>query len=356
MQKMTWLEILEQREAFGGNPLIIAKVHALMAGYDAHWRGQDWRSVLDGIEKQLVVPLINPVTGAASRTYQFAAKLDGIVAYEGNPYLREGKTTSQEIADPAAPFWRQLAIDSQVSSYMLVRWLRGEKLKGTLYDVVRKPTIRPKAIPKKSKEGIGDQAEMLHGTYYGMMHCLPIDSLPENETPSLYSLRLQRDCIDNPDRYYQRRVINRLDSEVAEYAQELWELATVIREARNRQACYRNSVACVQYSTPCQYLSLCSGADTPDSDNWQSRPVHAELDGDLGQETLTNSRIKTFQTCRRLHYWRYERCIERADVEEKEAFYFGSLWHECQAAWWNDYQAKIPSSDGQPVWKENIEW
>ena len=90
------------------------------------------------------------------------------------------------------------------------------------------------------------------------------------------------------------------------------------------------------YGSPCKYLGICSGHDEPDSNNWQKRDlVHIELpelEGD-GRDVLTNSRIRTFQTCRRKHFYQYDIGSERINEEEREALYFGSCFHAALAAW-----------------------
>lgn len=91
------------------------------------------------------------------------------------------------------------------------------------------------------------------------------------------------------------------------------------------------------YGSPCKFLGICSGHDTPDSDKWRRKKErHPEL-GDAIEhdaDALTNSRIRTFQTCRRKHFYEYELGIERQDEDEKEALYFGAMFHAALEAWW----------------------
>jgi hypothetical protein len=92
----------------------------------------------------------------------------------------------------------------------------------------------------------------------------------------------------------------------------------------------RNSGACMLYNSACKYLGICSGHDTVDSDNWQRRQwVHAELPvlGQPGRSYLTNSRIRTFQTCHRKEQLHYELGLDRVDGEEKDSLQFGKLLH-----------------------------
>jgi ATP-dependent helicase/DNAse subunit B len=93
----------------------------------------------------------------------------------------------------------------------------------------------------------------------------------------------------------------------------------------------------MMYGSPCKFLGICSGHDTPESDNWRKLGrVHQELPLPAdGRDILTNSRIRCFQTCRRKHFYQYELGIERQDDEEKETLYFGRLWHAALEAWFS---------------------
>ena len=156
-----------------------------------------------------------------------------MVEANGKRHLLEHKTTSEEISEPDAIYWQRLAIDAQVSSYCLAHWQMQERLAGTVYDVIRKPTIRPKRIPKGSTkrtqvENIGTQLEIEQcGTYFGQT--VPGD-IPEVETAMHYCHRLTFDCVRDPNKYFQRREIPRLDDEILEYAEELWQVARDVRE------------------------------------------------------------------------------------------------------------------------------
>jgi hypothetical protein len=93
----------------------------------------------------------------------------------------------------------------------------------------------------------------------------------------------------------------------------------------------------MSYGTPCKFLGICSGHDTPESDRWtRKQQVHNELDLEVdGRSVLTNSRIRCFQTCRRKHFYEYELGLSRVDEEEREALFFGGLWHATLDAWWS---------------------
>lgn len=319
--------------------LIAAKCRGLMIGYDNRWKNAGWETI--SVEQVFHLPVINPETGHPSRTFQQAGKYDGIIAREGRDYLLEHKTTSEDISDPNSSYWRRLVIDSQVSAYVLANWQDGRKLDGTVYDVIKKPGIRPKQLTNAECKEI-----VQGGTYLGYqlseeLRCSVVTS-KQVEPLELYSIRLTDDTLNNPQKYFCRRVIPRMDSEIVEYAKEVWEVGQSIMHARSRDAHYRNSEACVTYGAPCQFLGICSGHDTPESENWRaSKTTHPELNIEYdGKNLLTNSRIKTFQSCRRKHFYKYEMGIERQDQEEKESLYFGRMLHSALEAWWSAYIPK----------------
>lgn len=311
--------------------LIAAKCRGLIRGYDARWRDAPWRAL--AVEQFVESGLYNVDTERSSRTFRMGGKIDVIAELDGRQYVFDHKTTSQDIADPNAPYWRQLVVEGQASHYMLLQWVNGVKAHGAVWDVVRKPQTRPKKITKAVSKVMIQQ-----GTYCG----IPVPRskrLLEQEDFDLYEIRLAQDCtVERPEHYFQRRPIPRLDDELIEYARELWEHGQEIQHARRNDRHARNSGACMMYNSPCKFLGICSGHDSPDSDKWQRRQqVHPELEGYVdgdGRELLTNSRIRCFQTCRRKHYLQYELGLERLDEEEREALYFGNVWHAAQEEWW----------------------
>jgi hypothetical protein len=55
----------------------VGRARVLMRGYDARWSGEVHTVV--GVERQFRAPLVNPETGAASRTFELGGKNAGIV-------------------------------------------------------------------------------------------------------------------------------------------------------------------------------------------------------------------------------------------------------------------------------------
>jgi hypothetical protein len=348
------------------DPLIAAKVRGLMYGYHYRWCHAEWETI--SAEEPWHLPVINPETGAKSKTFTQAGKFDGTIRYKpnGQVYLLEHKTCAEDITDPNATYWRRLTIDSQVSAYALAAMQGGEKFTGTLYDVIRKPDIRPKQIPagdtrqkhrvggklvpltdaEREENNVGTIEEIRRGTYHGFnLFGSGIDTSAlesgQIEPPGLYALRLAAETIANPERYYQRKIITRLDHEIVEYASELWDVSQSIIEARRHDRHYRNSDACMRYGSPCQFLGVCSGYDTIESDRWERvQQRHPELPTlpDGGLSVLTNTRIKAFSACRRLHLYKYELGVRRRDDEDRESLLLGDLMHKALEAWWLSFK------------------
>lgn len=314
--------------------LIATKCRGLIRGYHAKWKDADFR--VDGVEVLVTSDLWNPDTQRKSQTFKLAGKLDVTGWRDGRRVIIDHKTSSDDIADPCSPFWRQLVVEAQPSHYALMEWLNGRKVDEIIWDVIRKPGISPRGVPK------GDAAETARsGFYFGQR--LSLDAIGQlratgREDLEMYEARLAHDCTsERPEWYFQRRTTPRLDTDLHEYARELWNNGQEVLHARNTERHSRNHKACMYKNSPCKFLGVCSGHDSTDSDNWQvKQQVHNELPllvGD-GRDVLTNSRLGDFMLCRQKHYLSYELGIERMDDEEADALFFGNLWHSAQENWW----------------------
>lgn len=324
-----------------GQAILAAKSIGLMAGYDAKWRNGPFR--IDDVEHVLTADLYNPETGRKSRTFTTAGKLDIRCTdiATGKKVIIDHKTTSESIDDPNSPYWRQLVVEGQASHYMLLEWLNGEKVDAAMWDVIKRPMIQPRALTKLEQAGLFN-----FGNYFDdKFESDEIEKVKADpamrETPRLYAARLAHDCaIERPQWYFQRRMIPRLDGEIREYAGDQWDIAQDIIHARANKRWPRNSGACMLYHSPCKFLGVCSGYDTIDSEKWQRREwVHPELPiigqsngldilKSNGSGVLTNSAMRTFQTCKKKFFYTYELGVERVEEEEKESIWFGNLFHE----------------------------
>lgn len=326
--------------------LVRAKCRGLLRGYDARWRNAGWQT--NAVETVVTSDFWNPTTGRKSRTFTVAGKLDAVATHSGKTYVIDHKTTSSDISDPNGSYWRQLVVEGQPSHYMLLEWLNGRKPDGAVWDVTRKPGISPKKLDKATRQSV-----IANGTYCGEQVSIEdrqaLGNGEERESFEMYEMRLTAETLEQPDRYFQRRNVPRLDSELHEYAAEIWDIGQEILTARRTERHYRNSGACMLYGSPCQFLGICSGYDTPDSDKWKKKPdVHPELNGEVqdGRDVLTNSRLRCFQTCRRQHFFKYELGIERHEAEDRESLFFGTVFHIGLEAWWDTFRIFEEKNDG----------
>lgn len=224
--------------------------------------GYCWRWADDGLqvlatEASFGCPIINPETGKRSRTFTLAGKIDGIIKMpDGRTLVSELKTCGEDLS-PDANYWKRLLIDPQIPTYIVGAGALGHDVSGVLYDVIRKPSIRPKIIDRKTGE---------------------------RETPEQFGERFNEDIAQRPDFYFARREFARTQNEMDEYAQELWDQAKDHAEMRRTGRWYRNSGSCLMFGV-CAYFDICAGhydvAENGAPDGFEIvNNVHPELNGD----------------------------------------------------------------------------
>lgn len=249
----------------------LVRLGVLLQGYDARWGdARDEYEVL-GIEHEFYAPLINPQTGAASRTFEVGGKMDVIVRKRVDllVYVVEHKSTGEDIG-AGSYYWQHLQIDSQVSIYVGGGKSIGHDVAGCLYDVLGKPNLRPlKATPEESRK-------------YTKQGHLYANQRAEDETPDEYRQRLIDHIAENPDRYYQRGDVVRLETEERDAAFDTWQTARMIREAELANSHPRNPESCGRYGRVCDFFGVCTGSASLDDTNLfrKVEHVHQELSGE----------------------------------------------------------------------------
>ena len=237
--------------------VVYYKVCALLAGYAWRWAADEIEVIASEIEFEL--PLRNPETNAATPLWLFAGKIDKIVRLpDGRIAVQEIKTSGESIADDA-DYWRVLAIDEQISGYVLSARELGYDISTVWYDVIRKPEIAPRnptyqlnAEEKNALQG---------GVYFGAT--IPLEEVQaaieaKKESPRMYGARLMADIYERPDFYYARREIPRLTNDLEEYQFDRWNMAQMIRESQRHARWPRNTRSCLGRGK-CEYFdSLCS--------------------------------------------------------------------------------------------------
>jgi PD-(D/E)XK nuclease superfamily len=287
----------------------VAKAEAMITGYHYRW-GMEAYEVL-AVEAEYRAPLLNPETGAASRTFQRGGKLDVILREpSGRTVFMEHKTTAEDIA-PGSSYWRQLAMNGQVTGYFLGAEALGLPAEACIYDVLGKPAQRPLKVSAKRKV---------------------------EETPDEYRTRCIQAITEDPRSYYQRGEVVRLEAEMAEGATDDWLTAAGMRETQRLGHFPRNPDACFKWGRACEFWDVCTGtASLEDATRFRRiENMNPELEARPGLPVLSASRLHAARACARLHRYRYIDGIR--PVQDAETLSFGSLIHRGLEAWWRAEQ------------------
>ena len=246
-----------------GDPYQAVRLQEMLRGYDALWGGGDLRC--RAVERQFAAPLT--LGKQISRTFDLGGKIDVVVADSAMKlWIVEHKTTSEDIS-LGSSYWRRLALDAQVSTYFRGARACGYDVSGCIYDVLKKPTIRP------------HQATPLASLKYTKAGALYSGQRSVDETPEEFRFRLREDIAVHPDKYYARGEVVRLAADEDDAAQDTWDTAKQIIEARRLERYPRNPEACSQWGKICEYFDVCCRVASLDDERLfrQAETAHEEL-------------------------------------------------------------------------------
>lgn len=253
-------------------------VQGLLAGYAWRWgvRPQSGRTDCEiqyvATEQEFRLPLRNPVSGKATWLFDLAGKIDGIVRLEdGRLAVMEHKLLSDSL-DSDADLWRRLRIDQQITLYVWAARQLGYEVDCVLYNVTRKPTIKPTAVPVLGNDGLKivldadgnrvmtkqDKPRQTADTAKGFaLQTRPMTSIE-------WQAKLLSDVEQRPEFYFARGEIPRLDCDLEQYQYELWDIQRTLREAQRTNRWYRTVSR--NSCQLCPYFDLCSGGFDPSVD------------------------------------------------------------------------------------------
>jgi hypothetical protein len=237
------------------------------------------------------LPIHNPETGATIRVFRNRGKIDKIVRLaDGRVAIMEHKTTSDDIS-PGSDYWLRLCIDQQVSRYMAAAQDLGHEPQTVLYDVIGKPKQSPSLIPLVDEDGVKivhDAAGQRVRTKDGKKWRETADTAQgyvlqtRRETAEEYGRRVYEAMMAEPNRYFARREVPRLTSDLEAFRLELYQQAKDIHEANQSGRHFRNTASCIGYSR-CEYLDVCARNVEPTRENPPSGFVAvADLHPELG--------------------------------------------------------------------------
>ncbi len=306
------------------NAYDLVRAEVMIRGYDARWADDAEQYDVVAIEAEFRSKLTNPDTGASSRTWTLAGKLDGILRERGGEkrtLLIEHKTSSADVG-PGSDYLKRLRLDGQVSIYYAGAAALGHQLDGVIYDVLIKPSRRPlRATPPEARKFTKD------GRLYA-------NQREVDESPEEYRDRLIEAVSEAPNEHFVRAEVVRLETEVKDGLADVWAWGQTLREAESTGRHPRNPDACVRYGSTCPFFPVCTGeASLEDATLYRrSEVLHPELNTNADDRLLSSSRLSSARACQRLHRLTYIEGYRPA--EDADALRFGSLIHLALEAWW----------------------
>jgi hypothetical protein len=240
---------------------------AMMKGYAARYPAEEFEVI--ALEKAFEGPIVNPATGAASRSFKLAGKVDGIIRISGEYLILEHKTASQVDADYLEKLWT----DFQITIYAhYIEQTMGIPITGILYNVLVKAKLQ-QSKGETEEEFQARRAELLAKSKTGKTTAKR--KLPESDEE--FQQRLAEKYAD-PEMFHREMLYlsrDRFDI----LRSELWELTQAFLDARRRGVFYQNTAFCFNYQRPCPYFALCRSNGNPNviENFYQRVPPNEEL-------------------------------------------------------------------------------
>lgn len=240
---------------------------AMMTGYVNRYSDEEFEVV--ELEKVFQGPIVNPETGAASRSFVLSGKVDGIVKIGTEYFVLEHKTASLLDSDYLERLWT----DFQITLYAYyVEQTLGLPITGILYNVLVKAKLQQSA-GETEEEFEARRAELLAKSKTGK-------SSAKRRTPESdddFQARLAEKYADPAMFHREKLYLSRDRFEILRA--ELWELTQAFLDARRRGVFYQNTSHCFQYQRPCPYFALCRSNGNPNvlENFYQRVEPHEEL-------------------------------------------------------------------------------
>ncbi len=218
---------------------------AMMTGYARQYR--DGALDVITIDEGCLSDIVNPATGAKSRSFAFAAHVNGVVRIDGRNYLVEHRTTSTLDEDYLQRLWADFQVTLRAN---YIEKHLGTPIGGVVYDILVKSRVR-QAAGETVAAFAKRKAALLAKSKSGKTSAKR--QMPESD--AAYAARLATKYCE-PGMFH-REVVDFDAQRRAELSSELWELTQSLLDARRRDAWYQNTSFCFHYRRPCEYLALC---------------------------------------------------------------------------------------------------
>lgn len=240
---------------------------AMMTGYAARYPTEEF--VVVALEKTFEGPIVNPATGAASRSFVLAGKVDGIVRIGDDHYVLEHKTAATIDADYLERLWT----DFQIAIYShYVEQSLGIPITGVIYNVLGKARLQ-QGKGETEEEYQARRAELIAKSKSATTTAKR--KMPESDGD--YQARLAEKYAD-PTMFH-REMLYLSEDRFEILRAELWELTQAFLDARRRGVFYQNTSFCFNYNRPCAYFPICRSNGNPNviENFYTITPPHEEL-------------------------------------------------------------------------------
>lgn len=217
-----------------------AKLRVLMAGYDERWGAAMPDYEVLGVEQWFQFNMLAP----NGRIIQVVGKIDALVRQRstGRVMIVEHKFTKADLG-PASDYWRALRMEPQVSMYYRGVRALGYEPAACIWDAIKRPDVRPyQATPEESRK-------------YTKAGALYANQRAEDETPEEFETRIADLVAADPNGWYARREVVRLQEELEEFDKDV--MATALQCLAEVDHAPRNYKACFAYGRPCEFLGPC---------------------------------------------------------------------------------------------------
>jgi hypothetical protein len=223
----------------------------MMIAYASRYAREDFNII--ALEKTFEGPIINPKTGAASRSFVLAGKVDGIVRVGDSYYILEHKSAAQIDADYLERLWT----DFQIAIYSFyVEQALAIPITGVIYNILAKARLQ-QSKGETEDEYQARRAELIAKSKSGTTTAKR--KMPESDEE--FQARLAEKYAD-PEMFHREMLYlsrDRFDLLRA----ELWELTQAFLDARRRGIFYQNTGFCFNYHRPCAYFAICRSNGNP---------------------------------------------------------------------------------------------
>jgi len=332
------------------------QAHVMWAGYRQQYGDNDLNSkekliaggwtVLD-VEREFAVPIVNPETGAKSRSFYLRGKIDMLASDPaGKICLVEHKTASQIDGN----YIEKLPMDFQIALYTDAVE-RDPKISVNKIDRVNYNVAAKKPLKQGVAESDADYktrcAKLIARSKTGKTSAKQGVAEPDAD----FRARLLAYYVGaNAPTMFHREELFVSPDQIAETRYQIWEITQQILAARRSGPdngempggtgrigmWYKNPDHCEAFRRFCEYWPICSSRypENVIENEYACVAAHEELSDPIpawaveaGLTTLTYSSIRCFRNCRMKYNLRYRAGLRKIRGEGAEALWLGQVWH-----------------------------